>query len=606
MRVQIIILALLVVSSLSYSTKSIEKEENVILGELQNLSWNACQGAMAALSYVLFNDFIINVAEKAVQFACSTFVFNSDQWKVLSGSYVGLVLRKLKQKTFEPAYFCEMTLGICQPSIYRYLGIESDVKRILSDKPEIIKDNNYINDLYKEIRRDQENGINRDTILMYHVSDLHASLRYKAGTNSQCGTFVCWTDDSGTPKKTEDVAGKWGDYNCDSNPESIRQLIHTFDVTGEPDFIVWTGDNNDHGIYDDPNVTTNATFHITRIFNEIFPNTVIFPIQGNHESNPMNLQNFEREDPVVDNLAEAWSDWMTPKVKEGFLSKSYYWYDPISHPKSNPKFEQKMEKTKIIALNTQNCYNVNFELIGELNDPGQEFTWLEKTLREMEAAGEIAIIIGHISPGCSDCLSNISSRLRILSDRFQHIIRLNLFGHTHYEEFEVIRAIEDNKPVGTNHITSSFTPRGNRNPSIRSITLDAQTKLPVKIETYTLDLEKANKDDKDAKFVFNIDFQKEYGLEDLSPNSMLTLSEKIRVDELLAVRYRVNKQAHGKGTEEYLKKGCNEKCRRTAACDTAFSDYHQTRECYQLFDMDTDEFLSYLFDFFNGAWVNKN
>ena len=34
-----------------------------------------------------------------------------------------------------------------------------------------------------------------------------------------------------------------------------------------------------------------------------------------------------------------------------------------------------------------------------MNDPGQEFGWLESQLRDMEQNGEVAIIFGHIPPG---------------------------------------------------------------------------------------------------------------------------------------------------------------------------------------------------------------
>ena len=193
--------------------------------------------------------------------------------------------------------------------------------------------------------------------------------------------------------------------------------------------------------------------------------------------------------------------------------------------------------------------------MGEDNDPGQEFEWLEALLRQMEKDGEIGILIGHIPPGNLDCLHDVGARMRALHDRFQHIIRLNLFGHTHFEEFEVHRAVEDNKPIGTSHITSSFTTHQDHNPSIRIFTLDLKTKLPIKVETHTLDIVKANEDDEYAKFFFNHDIAGQYQVKDVSPTSMLLISSKLLVDEKLATAYMVNRLAGGKGTDEYIKNG---------------------------------------------------
>lgn len=371
-----------------------------------------------------------------------------------------------------------------------------------------------------------------------------------------------------------------------------------------PDFVVWTGDNKDHGIYLDPHITAAATVKISKFFKYHCPNTVMFPIQGNHEYAPMNTQDFYREhSPVAEIIGEEWKEWLTDSVKAEYDAKTYFSYNATTHPLANPDFNRKMAKTRVIAMNTQNCYFFNFYLIGQFNDPGQEFEWLEKLLRQMEKDGEVGIVIGHIPPGDADCLHPVSERLRILYDRFQHIIRLSLFGHTHYEEIQLVRAMKDNKPINVNHVSPSFTPHLNQNPSIRAITLDVQTKLPIKIDTYTLDLEKANKDDKYAEFVFHHSLDEEYGASDLSPDAMLDIATRLKTDEELAKKYKINKIAHGRGSEEIRKNGCDESCRRMVSCDASFNSFRQTRQCYRYTDMDLFTFLSYFFDFVYGVWV---
>lgn len=84
-----------------------------------------------------------------------------------------------------------MFLGVCKPKHYKYLDPAEDAKRILSDKPEFLKNNDFIDNLYKEIAEDKKAGKERETMLVYQISDLHFNLNYKEGTSNTCNTDVC-------------------------------------------------------------------------------------------------------------------------------------------------------------------------------------------------------------------------------------------------------------------------------------------------------------------------------------------------------------------------------------------------------------------------------
>ena len=57
--------------------------------------------------------------------------------------------------------------------------------------------------------------------------------------------------------------------------------------------------------------------------------------------------------------------------------------------------------TKIIAINTNACDQLNpFELT-ERDDTGHQYEWLKNELNEIESNGGIAFIISHIDP--SEC-----------------------------------------------------------------------------------------------------------------------------------------------------------------------------------------------------------
>jgi sphingomyelin phosphodiesterase len=92
-----------------------------------------------------------------------------------------------------------------------------------------------------------------------------------------------------------------------------------------------------------------------------------------------------------------------------------------------------MDKVRVVAVNTEACYNANFFLMKLRDDPGDQLKWLEQTLYEMEANGEVGILLGHVPPGSNSCLEQWATRYQALMDRFQNVIRFQIFGHVHKE-----------------------------------------------------------------------------------------------------------------------------------------------------------------------------
>ena len=101
---------------------------------------------------------------------------------------------------------------------------------------------------------------------------------------------------------------------------------------------------------------------------------------------------------------------------------------------------------------------MNWYLWEVLSDPGDELAWLESVLKDMEAKGEQAIFLGHIPT--NDCLRAWGSRFQALADRYQHIIRFGLFGHSHDEKFYLTRSVgayNESKPITFNSIMAPST-----------------------------------------------------------------------------------------------------------------------------------------------------
>ena len=97
---------------------------------------------------------------------------------------------------------------------------------------------------------------------------------------------------------------------------------------------------------------------------------------------------------------------------------------------------------------------------------------MREELYDAEEKGLAVFIMAHIPPGDFGCDSrksnpichchNIfvvewSSRYRALVDRFTNIIRGQFFGHTHADQFEIVRSYADNSPVGVAFIAPSLT-----------------------------------------------------------------------------------------------------------------------------------------------------
>ena len=58
---------------------------------------------------------------------------------------------------------------------------------------------------------------------------------------------------------------------------------------------------------------------------------------------------------------------------------------------------------------------------------------------------------------------------------------MNLYGHTHREDIQVVKSMNDNKNIGINFYGGSLTSHVNKNPSFNVITFDAEYMIPINI-----------------------------------------------------------------------------------------------------------------------------
>ena len=72
--------------------------------------------------------------------------------------------------------------------------------------------------------------------------------------------------------------------------------------------------------------------------------------------------------------------------------------------------------SRLLAYNTQACNSLNWYTYGERADPGHMYAWMYQELKEIEAAGGLAIVIAHYTP--ADCQHQFGTRFKALMERF--------------------------------------------------------------------------------------------------------------------------------------------------------------------------------------------
>lgn len=129
------------------------------------------------------------------------------------------------------------------------------------------------------------------------------------------------------------------------------------------------------------------------------------------------------------------------------------------------------------------------------------------------------------------------------------------------------------RAIGLNSIGGSGTTYEERNPSFAVVEFDALTMLPINMKTYYFDLVTANTIAGDTPgWTFLHDWKETYGLKDLSPASMLDLSERFKTDQDLAITYNWNRNRQY-GTRPTSANGVD------TFCYTSTSEMYQHTNC---------------------------
>ena len=84
--------------------------------------------------------------------------------------------------------------GVCDAEKWREIDVNEYVVDYLANKPEPAKSNNFVNEMYKSIKPDD------DKMRIALLTDFHVDYDYTAGMSNECTQILCCRSASGLPK----------------------------------------------------------------------------------------------------------------------------------------------------------------------------------------------------------------------------------------------------------------------------------------------------------------------------------------------------------------------------------------------------------------------
>lgn len=195
----------------------------------------------------------------------------------------------LFQHIWEDKYLCTFRLGLCERNDYVRRDLNQDVFDIIDSKPASARSNDFINKLYAE-HRENFNAVNRETVKVVLMSDLHVDYEYQEGQDNKCDHVLCCRVDSGPAPTKARRAGKWGDFNCDLNERTMNSMFDFIKDEIRPEVVLWGGDSIPHDVDSltfESNVETMK--RVSRNVQNGLRGLRVFPTIGNHDTYPQDV-----------------------------------------------------------------------------------------------------------------------------------------------------------------------------------------------------------------------------------------------------------------------------------------------------------------------------
>jgi sphingomyelin phosphodiesterase len=405
-------------------------------------------------------------------------------------------------------------------------------------------------------------------IRILHLTDIHVDHEYMEGTPTECGMFICCRENV----TGQGSAGHYGSYNCDLPVTTLQFLAdHIRSLDPQPDFVVYTGDNPDHKLWEKTRESQQSSSDfIVDFLAANLPNLTIYPALGNHESFPDNFYYPPTYTNFTVFMAGLWNYWVALPEDALETIRAGGYYSVLIRP-----------GLRLLSINTDFGYQLNFYTL--LNDQTAQYfeqhRWIARTLEAAARNGEKVIIIGHIPPGQVTSLQTYGDFYGQIVSQYQDIIVGQFFGHDHRDQFEVMQSSTGRGLAGVVYIAPSVTPFPNINPSYRIYVMDPNTYEIIDYEQYHLDLSEANSlvmQNRSEEITWKLAYtaRSEYNLEDLRASSWWKLTENFHEDSNLFMKYWNNMLTHSLPHTE-----CNSLCKHVVICKARSASKQQLLNC---------------------------
>uniref|UniRef100_V5GSZ1 Sphingomyelin phosphodiesterase n=1 Tax=Anoplophora glabripennis TaxID=217634 RepID=V5GSZ1_ANOGL len=422
----------------------------------------------------------------------------------------------------------------------------------------------------KTVDKVKANGTNTFNIL--HISDIHYDPLYTPGKSSQCGEPLCCQDDQPDGTDDSNTCGYWSDYSDADTPFHTMQEALRESGTHEFDYVYYTGDFVSHRVWSTSVENNRDIIAVTDQFKAYY-NVPVYPVLGNHEPHPLNVWSSDGVDDatlstqwVFDLVAEQWGEWLTEDAKKTLLKGGYYTVSP-------------RKGFRIVALNSNVCYTVNWWLVNDSEDPHDQLAWLAEVLLDAEKNSESVHLLMHIPTGSSECLSSWSREFRKILRRFSNTITGHFSGHTHRDLLWVYYD-DDEQAVGVSWNGASVTPFSNSNPSYKLYQIDGETFDVLDFEEWTFNLTLANLNPtRDVDWYKLYSFKEAYGVGSMEPSEVDKLLTRMAEDHSLIQKYYNYKF---RNSDVAVKNGCNTSCQKSLLCDMVTTVHGDTEKCEEL------------------------
>ena len=161
--------------------KSVFGLDRELGGLWQNeVTCNVCHAVQGSFNWVLSREVVYKGLEQIMIQVCTKYFQDDTVCKGLVQDMGDVVIPQITDMVLTAEYACSRLYGFCDSPVYATLNPQDYVKRMISEKPDIIKNNDFIDKLYAEIKADKKE---RETINILHMSDLHLDLEYTVGNN---------------------------------------------------------------------------------------------------------------------------------------------------------------------------------------------------------------------------------------------------------------------------------------------------------------------------------------------------------------------------------------------------------------------------------------